>query len=103
MEYIILQEKYYILIKKQEKYTHYQVAVIFGEVLGLPTSHIKPLNNPPPKDVERPKDSSLDLTKTKELGIYYSTYLFFQKLQEFNLINSFKDGLKDVLEPFKKH
>lgn len=73
----------------EEKYSHYQMCLAYGEVLGMSTAHITPQNEPPPKTVVRPQDSTLDLSKTKELGIYSAT--------------KFKEGLVDVLKPWKKN
>lgn len=72
----------------EEKFSHYQMCLLYGEILDVSTAHIKPQNDPPPKTVVRPQDSTLDLTKTKELGIYYTT--------------KFRDGLVDVLKKRKK-
>lgn len=50
-----------------ERYTKYGQALMIGEILGLPTSHLRPDPNPP-AGAPRPRDSRLDCSKLEQLG-----------------------------------
>jgi len=50
-----------------ERYTKYGQALVMGEILNLPTSHLHPDPNPP-GGAPRPRDCQLDCSKLEHLG-----------------------------------
>lgn len=67
--------------------TRYKLALLFGELLGVPTAHITGDAAPPP-GAPRPHDAKLDCTKLRSLGLAAPC-------------TSLRDALLHVLAPFK--
>jgi dTDP-4-dehydrorhamnose reductase len=51
-----------------ERYTKYGQAIVMGEILHIPTSHLRP-DPDPPAGAPRPRDCQLDVSKLENLGL----------------------------------
>ena len=52
----------------EDKMTKYSIAKLIGDILNLPSDHIKPLDKPAPTKAARPLDSHILTDKLKQLG-----------------------------------
>jgi len=71
-----------------EQFTKYGMALVIAQVLGTDASLIQPDPNPP-AGAPRPKDCRLDASRLAALG-------FVPKIR-------FADGVREALEPLRKH